>query len=179
MTDEIEARHAQVFGDGPRVKPLANDAVDEATWEMVNTIRASVGAGCTEVMPVFMRVMAKHPAIFRRQMEMGTTLFTGLIPARDREVAVLRIAWLAGAAVEWGEHVEIAKRVGFSGDEIERIKLGSAAPEWSRHEAVILRAVEELLAGFVISDAVWNVLAQNWSEAQLIEFPMIVGQYLT
>lgn len=179
MSDAIETRHVQVFGDGPRVQAIANDDIDAASWDMVNTIRASVGAGHATVMPVFMRVMAKHPAIFRRQMEMGTTLFTGLIAARDREVAVLRIAWLAGAAVEWGEHVEIAKRVGFTAEEIERIKQGSDGEGWSAHEAAILRAVEELLADFAISDATWAVLAQSWSEAQLIEFPMIVGQYLT
>lgn len=65
--------------------------------------------------------MAKHPAIFHRQMEMGNVLFNGRIPPRERELAVLRVSWLAGAPFEWGEHVEIGKRCGLSPPEIERV----------------------------------------------------------
>jgi 4-carboxymuconolactone decarboxylase len=37
--------------------------------------------------------------------------------------------------------------------------------------------VEELLGNQMISDATWEALAQSWTERQLIEFPMMVGQY--
>ena len=47
------------------------------------------------------------------------------------------------------------------------------------HDAAILRAVEELLADFAISDATWATLAASWDEQQMIELPMMVGQYLT
>lgn len=176
---DVATRHAQVFGKGPRIEAIPNAEIDAASWKLVNTIRESAGAGKTDNMPGFMRLMAKHPEIFRRQMEMGTTLFQGLIPARDREIAVLRISWLAGAGFEWGEHVEIAKRSGLSADEIERVTRGSSAMGWSEHDAAIVKAVEELFADFAISDATWAILARSWSEPQLIEFPMMAGQYLT
>ena len=50
---------------------------------------------------------------------------------------------------------------------------------WNAHDAAILRAVEELLADFAISDATWATLAASWDEQQMIELPMMVGQYLT
>jgi alkylhydroperoxidase family enzyme len=172
-------RHAQVLGDGPRIEALPNDEIDEQSWALVNDLREAAGAGRTTVMPEFMRLMAKHPPIFHRQMEMGSVLFNGEIPARERELAVLRISWLAGAAYEWGEHVEIAKRSGLSDVEIERITRGSSGSDWSDHDAAILRATEELLTDFAISDETWLTLSRAWNEQQLIELPMMVGQYLT
>jgi alkylhydroperoxidase family enzyme len=168
-----------VLGAGPRIHAIPNDELDAASWDLVNALRESAGAGRADNMPAFMRVMAKHPRLFHRQMEMGNVLFNGHIPAREREIAVLRISWLAGAAFEWGEHVEIGKRCGLSAEEIERVTQGSSAPGWAEHDAAILRGVEELIADFAISEATWTVLARTWDEPQLIEFPMVVGQYLT
>lgn len=172
-------RHERVLGGGPRIEALSNDQIGAESWDLVNTLRESAGAAPTDDMPAFMRLMAKHPALFHRQMEMGNVLFNGRIPARERELAVLRISWLAGAAFEWGEHVEIAKRCGISGEEIERVTSGSSARGWTCHDAAILRSVEELLADFAVSDATWATLAETWDEQQLIELPMMVGQYLT
>ena len=176
---EAEARQAQVVGDRPRIEAIPNDEIGADDWALVNTLRASAGAPPTDMMPAFMRLMAKHPAIFHRQMEMGAVLFKGRIPPRERELAVLRVSWLAGAPFEWGEHVEIGKRCGLSPVEIERVTQGSSAAGWSGHEAAILRGVEELVEDFAISEATWGVLAKSWDEPQLIEFPMMVGQYLT
>lgn len=176
---EPHTRHRSVVGDGPRVEPLPNAQIDQESWDLVNTLRESAGVPPTEQMPVFCRMMAKHPAIFHRQMEMGSTLFSGRISSREREIAVLRISWLAGAAVEWGEHVEIAKRCGLSPAEIEATVEGSTASTWNQHESAILRAVEESLEGYAVSEKTWATLAETWDEAQLIELPMMIGQYLT
>jgi alkylhydroperoxidase family enzyme len=176
---ETEQRHRQVLADGPRIDAIPNDQIDAQSWELVNTLREAAGAPPTDEMPPFMRLMAKHPPLFHRQMEMGNVLFNGRISPREREIAVLRISWLAGAAFEGGVHVEIGTRAGLSADEIERITQGSSAKGWSSHDAAILRAVEELLADFAISDITWATLAASWDEQQLIELPMMIGQYLT
>jgi 4-carboxymuconolactone decarboxylase len=176
---DADARHAQALGHGPRIDAIPNDQIDANAWSLVNTLRESAGAPPVDVMPEFMRVMAKHPPVFRRQMEMGNVLFNGRISPRERELAVLRISWLAGAPFEWGEHVVISKRCGVTAEEIERVTLGSSAADWSEHDAAILRGVEELVADFAVSDETWRMLAKSWDEPQLIEFPMMVGQYLT
>lgn len=64
-------------------------------------------------------------------------------------------------------------------DEIERVIQGSSAPEWPEHERAILRATEELRETAMISDATWAVLARSYNEQQLIELPIVVGQYQT
>lgn len=175
---DIRAREAHVVGEKPRIEPLDDAEMDASTREIVDRVRASAGAGPAAVVPEYMRTMARHREVFLAQMQMGTTLFNGRIPARERELAILRIGWLCRAPYEFGQHVIIAKRYGLSSDEVARAKQGSAAAGWSEHEAAILRGVEELLADQVLSDATWNTLARSWDEAQLIEFPMMVGQYV-
>lgn len=175
---DIAARERHVIGDGPRIAAVPNDQIDEDSWTLVRAIRASTGAGPIDVMPEYMRTAIKHPGIFRCQMEMGTVLFQGRIIPRERELAVLRCGWLCRAPFEWGEHVGIGKRYGLSDEEVERVTQGSSAPGWSEHEAAILRGVEELIADQVLSNETWDVLAKSWDEQQLIEFPMMVGQYV-
>lgn len=176
---EVAQRHGQVLAAGPRIAAIPNEQISADAFDLVNTLRAAAGAPPTRQMPEFMRLMAKHPPIFQRQMEMGNVLFNGRIPQREREIAVLRISWLAGAAYEWGEHVEIGKRSGLTAEEIEQITQGSSSGGWSVHERAIMRAVEELLADFAVSEETWTTLARSWDEQQLIELPMMVGQYLT
>lgn len=175
---DIEARHAHVVGDGPRILPLRREEVDDEARQIVDRVRASAQGSKADELPEYMRTVLKHPAIFRCQMEMGTAIFRGQIPPRERELAVLRIGWLCQAPYEWGEHVDIGKLRGLTAEEIERVTAGSSAAGWQEHDRAILRGVEELLAEHALSDATWNTLAKTWNEAQMIEFTMMVGQYV-
>ena len=173
----IAAREAEILGKPQRVAPL--EVVGQDVWDIVNDIRKTIGLPPATEIPGYGMTMAKHKPIFRRQLEMGMAIFGGKIPARERELAVLRIGWLLRAPYEWGEHVDIGQRYGVTKEEIVRItEGGSAAPGWTEHEAAILRAVEEILGNLTVSDETWAVLAKSWNEEQLLEFPMMVGQYV-
>ena len=173
---DIDAREAEIIGKPQRIASLRANEFDEDAKALVTKIRQLLGLQTSEIPAVF-GLMLRHPGLFRCQMDMGMQLFKGELSARERELAVLRIAWLCRAPFEWGEHVDIAKRYGVSSDEIERLTLGSSAPGWSEHDRAIIKAVEELLGKQMISDETWDVLARNWTERQLLEFPMLVGQY--
>jgi alkylhydroperoxidase family enzyme len=177
---DVDARMAQIAGKPQRVEMLAFEDLSEDQLDMINRLRAGAGAGpaTAENIPEFFLVAVKHPALFKHQVEGGTLFYNGTIPKRERELAVLRLAWRCRAPYEWGEHVDIAKRNGVTGEEIERVTQGSAAPGWSELDAAVLRAVEELLDDTMISDATWDTLAKNWSEQQLMEFPMLIGAYI-
>lgn len=173
---DIDAREAEIIGKPQRISGLTPDEFDSDATALVVRIRQSLGLGTAKIPEVF-GLMLRHPGLFRCQIEMGIQLFKGEISPRERELAILRVGWWCRAPFEWGEHVDIAKRLGITSEEIERIKHGSSAPGWSDHERAILRGVEELLGNQMISDATWEALAQSWTERQLIEFPMMVGQY--
>jgi len=176
---DIAAREREVIGDPPRVEAAGAEELDEEAMEIIMKLRASSGAGSMDDVPSFMRTMIKHKDVFRCQMQTGTAMFNGRIPAREREFAIIRIGWLCGAPYEYGQHVVIAKRHGITSEEIARIREGSTAAGWSDHERAILSGVEQLLDDKTISDETWNTLAKTWDEEQMIEFPMVVGQYVS
>lgn len=178
ITCDVVARQAQVVADGPRIAPLNQAEMDPEGLALCIAIREAVGVHEHSLIPEYMLIMIKHPEIFRCQMEMGRALFQGRMAPRERELAVLRVGWLTRSPYEWGQHVQIAKRYGLSDAEVERVTQGSAAPDWSGHEAAILRGVEELIGDHALSNETWSTLAETWDEAQLIEFPMMVGQYV-
>lgn len=173
----IARREADVVGE-QRIAELEEHEIDGESRDIIRTIRSSTGKVPDSVIPGYMRTMLKHPALFHAQMQMGTTIFKGTLPPRERELSVLRIGWLLRAPYEWGEHVDIGKRYSITDAEIEAIIVGSTAPNWNEHERAVLTGIEELLGNQMISDATWAVLAKSWNEAQLIEFPMMVGQYV-
>jgi 4-carboxymuconolactone decarboxylase len=175
---DVEAREAHVIGDGPRIAAIPDAEIPPELRALVNRARARIGLGEAPILHEYTRLIAKSPPIFQAHMEMGTAIFSGAVPPRERELAVLRIGWLCRAPYEWGEHVDIAKRYGVSREEIERLTQGSSAVGWTEHEAAILRGVEELIGDHALCDATYATLARRWSEVQLIEYLMTVGHYV-
>ena len=175
---DVEKRMAQITGQPQRIAPLAESELDDDTRQMAVELRKAFGIPEDGVIPEVLRTMLRHPGLFKAQIDMGIQLAGhGSISARDREIAVLRNAWLIGAPYEWGEHVDIGKRCGMSAEEVARTATGSTAPGWTEHEAAICKGVEELQADTMISDATWATLAKTWDDTQLMEFPILVGQY--
>ena len=176
-TFDIDAREAEIIGQPQRIESLSADKLSPEARELVTKVRQSLDSNTTSVSDIF-GLMLQHPGLFQCQMDTSLQLAgRGALSRRDRELAVLRVAWWCRAPYEWGEHVRVAKRYGFTDEEIARIKEGSSAPQWNDHERAILRGVEELLGDQMITDATWEVLARSWNNMQLIEFPYLVGQY--
>lgn len=173
---DIDAREAEILGKPQRIRSLSIDELDADARSLVEVLRHSLKSVGDRISHVF-GLMLRHPRLFRCQMDMGIQLAQGEIVPRERELAILRVAWWCRAPFEWGEHVVLARNNGLSDEEIERVTQGSSAPGWSAHDRAILRGVEELLADQMISDTTWATLADSWSERQLIEFPVLVGQY--
>jgi alkylhydroperoxidase family enzyme len=136
-------------------------------------------AGLSQL-PEIVRTMLRHPELFALHTDVGLQLLArGALSLRDREFAVLRIAWLCQAPYEWGEHVLVGKRFGLTSDDIARVIEGPRAQGLDEHESALLQAVDELHADAMISDATWSTLAKRLDERQLIELPIVVGQYQT
>ncbi len=141
--------------------------------------RAAGLEGMTEEVSEWLATVLRHPTLLRAHTQLAVAVMDGLLPARDRELAILRTGWLCQAPFEWGGHVELGKRLaGITAEEIEWVVIGSTAPGWRPHDRAVLRAVEELLGDAMISDQTWSTLAQTYDERQLMELPILVGQYL-
>jgi len=100
------------------------------------------------------------------------------LPARDREILILRIAWLCYSEYAWGQHVQFVKQSKLlSDDEIHRIMEGSDAQGWDFFDATLIRSVDELYTDAFISDKTWNALEERYNTNQLMDLILTVGQY--
>jgi alkylhydroperoxidase family enzyme len=158
-----------------RLAPLSADEQDEQAQELIGGVRVA-GADEAPAANIF-ATLVRHPGLFRRWLPFAGKLLAGKLPARDRELLILRTAWLCGAEYEWGQHKLIARTVEITDEEIERVKAGPAAEGWNESDAMLLRVADELHADAMISDATWRALASRYEERQLIEVPMLVGHY--
>lgn len=123
------------------------------------------------------RTFVRHPRMFKRWVPFGHILLNGLLPARDRELLILRVAHRCGSTYEWAHHERIALDCGLDGREVARVREGPMVTGWSSFDAALLRAVDELLDLHRVSDSAWEALAERYDARQLIELPMLVGHY--
>lgn len=99
------------------------------------------------------------------------------IPTRDREVIILRTAWLNRGDYIWGRHNIIGQEAGLTEEEINRVTQGSDAAGWNPFDAALVRAVDELHTSRFLSEATWSTLGERYTESQLREVVLIVGNY--
>ena len=124
------------------------------------------------------RTFANHPDLLRRWLVFANhVLGKSTLPGRERELLILRIGWLCRAGYEWGQHVVIGLDAGLTDAEIERIKVGPDAADWSDLDRALLRAVDELHADAFVGDATWSALAEHLDTQQLMDVVFTVGQY--
>lgn len=156
----------------PRIAPLPLGEQDAQARELLASASAA-GAPAANIFATFVR----HPGLFRKWMPFGGKLLAGKVPARERELLILRTGWRCQAEYEWGQHVIIGRAAGLTDEEIERLKTGPDAPGWDPFDAALVRATDELHDDACISDATWGLLSDRYDERQLIELLMVVGQY--
>ena len=156
----------------PRIPPLSPGEADDQARELLAQA-GGPAAGATNIFATFVR----HPGLFRKWLPFGGKLLAGKLPARDRELLILRTGWNCRSDYEFAQHVRIARAAGVSDEEIERVKQGADAAGWSDLDGLLLRAADELHTDACLGDATWAALAAHYDERQLIELPMLVGHY--
>jgi 4-carboxymuconolactone decarboxylase len=160
----------------PRVEPLELEQADPETREQLAKL-AGGGLGGGRLLNIF-GTLAHHPELMRRWLVFGNhVLGKSTLPARERELAILRVGYLCKSEYEWGQHVLIARRCGISDAEIARVAAGPDAPGWSAADAAVIRAADELHADQMITDATWADLARTFRRQQLMDLVFAIGQY--
>lgn len=122
--------------------------------------------------------LLRHPKLMKRWIVFANhCLFKSSLPARERELVILRTAWLARSGYEWGQHVVIGKNSDVTDAEIEALKAPLESHDWTAAERALLVATDELAADVDLSDATWDALNQHFSEEQIIDLIFLFGQY--
>jgi len=125
-----------------------------------------------------MGVLAHHPTLTEayNRLIRHALYFSHLTP-RHRELLVLRVAHMRGAAYEWAQHVYQARIAGLTDEEIERVRVGTTANGWTPLENALLAAVDELLSDARIGEATYSVLSAELDTQQLMDVVFTVGTY--
>lgn len=158
-----------------RLTPLPSDQWDEQAREALASavpeeVLRTVGPGN------MLATLVRHPTLTQAYLPFGFYLQGGsTLPPQLREMVILRVAHRTACEYEWGHHVGLAHRAGLSDDEIAAATAeydddAVAAPE--------LRAVDELLSGFRVSDDTWTALTKNLDERQCMDLIFTIGGYL-
>lgn len=156
----------------PRVAP-----VKEATEEQRDLLAKTAFTPDGAPLNIF-ATLAHHPRLLGRFNVLGGLfLAKGLLPPRERELVILRVAYRTRAAYEFGQHVVIGRAAGLTGEEIERLGGRSDDPAWSSLDGALIAFTDELLDTVDVSDPVWCRVAEHWDDPRMLELTLLVGFY--
>lgn len=128
--------------------------------------------------PHLFLILARHRRLFLGWLHFAGRLMPGgLLPRRETELVILRVAWLRDCSYEFEHHVRLGGRAGLDHDDIARVTAGHAAPGWTIRERVLLAAVELLHHVRDLDDTSWAALRECFSERECIELCLLVGHY--
>jgi alkylhydroperoxidase family enzyme len=125
------------------------------------------------------KTLAHNPQLYQRWSGLGQYLLNGsTLPARDREIIILRMGWLCQAPYEWAQHARIAKASANMTDaELQRIARGPESAAWSDFERTLINMVDELRYETQISNATWAAVRSKYCVDQVIDALYTAGQY--
>jgi alkylhydroperoxidase family enzyme len=157
----------------PRIAPLADHELNADQEEALKPVRN----GTMGVLNIF-RTLAHAPKALSRFNDWGSYVLSRRndLPAREREIVILRIGYLCKSGYEFTQHTRIGLQSGLTDAEIEAIKRGADAG-WSPADAVLIKASDELHADQFVTDATWAELRKHYSEKQCMDVVFTVGQY--
>ncbi len=124
------------------------------------------------------RVAAHAESVYKQSMGMGAMLMLKAeLPARVRELAILRIAHLCKAEYEWEHHARLAVGIGFAEEEVEAVKDWENADCLDERDKLALRFTDEVVLNVRASDETYSKMAENLSHRQMVELILSIGYW--
>lgn len=123
-------------------------------------------------------VLGRHRPLFRSWLVFSSRLLRGkVLTRREVELVILRVAILRDCAYELDHHLRLGRRAGLGDRELDDLRTGSSAPDWSDRDRALLAAVEELHHKRDLADETWAALRTHFPERAAIEICMLAGHY--
>jgi 4-carboxymuconolactone decarboxylase len=147
--------------------------------EISDDIRRALGPfGRRRPLENIFLTLARHPVLLERYSNFGLYIMRGsTLPARDREVVILRVGVRTGSAYEFAQHVRIGRQTGLVDADIKRVIDGPDAPGWTARDANLLCAVDELIDEHMVTDETWSKLGESLDISQLMDLVFTIGTY--
>jgi len=124
------------------------------------------------------RVLAHNPRMLLNFMRLGNSLLVGTeLAPKLRELAILRVAKLAGSEYEWSQHCPIALELGISRKQIQTISNWSTTANFSAIERVVLQYTDEVAQNVAVRDETFGALRQHLNEQAIVELTLSIGYW--
>lgn len=154
----------------PRIEPL-----HECEWD--ERQRILIEAAAAGRVAAINTTLARCPEILELVSALGRELRSERIPARDREVAILRTGWRCRSEYVTAEHRRIGLAAGLTADDVDCAITDPGGFSGDSFDAVICRLVDELHQSSCVSDTTWRAVVANYDEQQSIQIVSLVGFY--
>jgi AhpD family alkylhydroperoxidase len=126
------------------------------------------------------RALANAEKVFTGWMLAGRDALTSpVLPRRLRELVVLRTAHLMDCAYELGQHRDVARTAGVSGDEINAITSDSdwQTGHFDSIELAVLHLTTELLTTRGVAASLFEQVHQALGSEATVEVLMVINRY--
>lgn len=124
------------------------------------------------------RTVLRAPAAMRGLLALGAYITKANdLALREKELVILRTAFLCRAGYSWAQHQAIARHAGLTDEDIARVKQGPTAAGWSEAERALLSASDELHAEQFVRPATWAALGRHFTDKQRMDVVFTTGHY--
>ena len=154
---------------GGRVPPLRPD----------ETAKRLAAQGMKEAMAdrAVWCVLMQHPALAAViSSQLDSLLWNGTLPARLRELLIMRIGWTTGSCYEWTRHWSIATDAGLSPTDLVAVRQWRGG-DFDATERAVLTATDETVQQGRISDATWRELEERLPLTDRIELVAAISNW--
>jgi len=155
--------------DAPRIDLVASEDMTDEQRSLMNDKQSQLS---------LFQLTARHPEVLRRLKAVGSFANRETqIAVRDRELMILRMAWVYQSEFEWGQHLQQALDASLSVDDVARVKEGPDAAGWPEWDHALMVATDGLISDCMIPTAAWDKLRSRYSEETMLEFVIFFGHY--
>jgi alkylhydroperoxidase family enzyme len=162
----------------PRMAPVDPEALTEHQQAFLSRWTGGIFSGSNKH-PVLL-TFAHNPKVADVFSAFNIHLLTtNSLPVKQRQIAIMRLAWVTKAVFMWSSHLNTSISCGLDDSMYEPLKVGASDPYFTEFERTVIRATEELIENYEIGEANWQALMQEWSNEQMLDFLFTVGCYMS
>lgn len=123
------------------------------------------------------RTLKRNRPLFKAFLTLGMHLLNdGSLPARERELVILRIGWRCRSEYEFSQHTRIGLAAGLTEQEVGWLAEREEAA-WSARDSSLVQLVDELFETDQVRDQTWQRLQSEWSDTEMLELLVLTGFY--
>ncbi|NRQ51014.1 carboxymuconolactone decarboxylase family protein [Aeromicrobium stalagmiti] len=159
--------------DQPRIAPGGLKELGLVNFAVASVAGRVIGGH----KPHVFTTLGRQRRLFRGWLHFSGRLMPGgLLPRRESELVILRIATLRDCEYERRHHLRIGRRAGVTEAQIAHLgDLGWSG--WSPRERALLTAATQLVETKNLDDTAWDDVRTHLDEPRAIELLLLCGQY--